>query len=261
MTWTVYKHTNKINGKVYIGITCQPVERRWRTDGSGYKKCVLFYRAIQKYGWDAFTHEILCMGLSKEQAEETEKNLIAEYKANEQEYGYNIANGGSVKSVSEQTKRKISESVKRSYVKERHHNYGKHYSDEFKKKLSDAHKGKMCGEDHPNFGKPMPQPQKDKISSTMKERKIQPSAEARAKGAQARIGAKNSEEWLIKIKQVRSVPVVQVSKDGMEIKIYTSITAAAADMNISGSNITSVCKGKRKYAGGYSWKYVGGDTA
>lgn len=261
MTWTVYKHTNKINGKVYIGITCQPVERRWRTDGSGYKKCVLFYRAIQKYGWDAFAHEILCMGLCKEEAEEMEKTLILEYKANEQGYGYNIANGGSVKSVSEQTKEKISQSVKKSYVKENHPNYGKRYSAEFKKKLSDAHKGKQCGVNHPNFGKAMPQAQKDKISATMKERKIQPSAEARAKGAKARVGAKNSDEWRAKIKQARSIPVARVSKDGIEIKIYASITDAAVDVNISGSNITSVCKGKRKYAGGYSWKYVDGGTA
>lgn len=33
----IYKHINKINGKIYIGQTNQDPERRWRPDGSGYK--------------------------------------------------------------------------------------------------------------------------------------------------------------------------------------------------------------------------------
>ena len=71
--WTVYIHTNKENGKVYIGITGQTVERRWRSDGSGYKKCLLFYRAIQKYGWDNFNHIVLLENISEECAKEIEK--------------------------------------------------------------------------------------------------------------------------------------------------------------------------------------------
>ena len=103
--WTVYIHTNKENGKVYIGITGQPVERRWRYDGSGYKKCLLFYRAIQKYGWDSFEHKILHEVKTKEEAETLEQKLIKEYKSNNVEFGYNIANGGSVHHISEQTKK------------------------------------------------------------------------------------------------------------------------------------------------------------
>lgn len=34
--YTVYKHINKINGKVYIGQTALNIERRWRK-GKGYK--------------------------------------------------------------------------------------------------------------------------------------------------------------------------------------------------------------------------------
>ena len=56
--WCIYMHTNKINGKKYIGQTFQNIEYRWRQDGSGYKGQP-FYNAIEKYGWDNFEHKIL----------------------------------------------------------------------------------------------------------------------------------------------------------------------------------------------------------
>ena len=54
----VYRHVNEVNGKVYIGITCQSLNDRWR-NGKGYGKSTHFAHAIQKYGWDNFEHEIL----------------------------------------------------------------------------------------------------------------------------------------------------------------------------------------------------------
>ena len=56
MSFLVYKHTNKENGKVYIGITSQEPKRRWQ-NGAGYYG-TYFYYAIQKYGWDGFEHDI-----------------------------------------------------------------------------------------------------------------------------------------------------------------------------------------------------------
>lgn len=94
MGYTVYKHTNKKNGKVYIGITGQDVKRRWQ-HGAGYYG-TYFYNAIKKYGWDSFKHEILHKNLSEEDAFRIEKELIKEYRSNVREYGYNIAEGGQV---------------------------------------------------------------------------------------------------------------------------------------------------------------------
>lgn len=67
----VYKHSTP-NNKVYIGITKQNPNRRWR-NGHGYKDSHLFFNAIIKYGWLNITHEILKEGLSFEDACKTEE--------------------------------------------------------------------------------------------------------------------------------------------------------------------------------------------
>lgn len=83
----VYRHTNKINQKVYIGITSQDPNKRWNK-GAGYINCTAFYRAIKKYGWNSFEHEILYKGLSNEEALSIETTLIKYYK--ERNLSYNI---------------------------------------------------------------------------------------------------------------------------------------------------------------------------
>jgi hypothetical protein len=97
-------HENKENGKKYIGITQQSLKKR-SNNGKGYTGCTKFYNAIQKYGWENFKHKILFKGLTKEEAELKEQELIKEY--NTQIDGYNIANGGKVNSITEETKNKM----------------------------------------------------------------------------------------------------------------------------------------------------------
>lgn len=105
MNYIVYMHENKINGKKYIGITKQSLKKR-SNGGEGYKGCTKFYNAIKKYGWKNFRHIILYKHLTKEEAEFREQELIKLH--NTQVEGYNIANGGSVNSMTEETKDKIS---------------------------------------------------------------------------------------------------------------------------------------------------------
>lgn len=92
--YTLYKHTNLINGKVYFGLTKNTMEERAKKDGSAYKQCTYFYNAIQKYGWDNFSHEVVAELLPREQASFYEKTMIKVYRTNEREYGYNIQPGG-----------------------------------------------------------------------------------------------------------------------------------------------------------------------
>lgn len=92
MKWIIYKHTNKVNGKCYIGQTKQSLNQRWR-NGDGYRNNVYFYNSIIKYGWDNFNHEILEDNLySLEQANEREIFWIS--KCDSFKNGYNLTAGG-----------------------------------------------------------------------------------------------------------------------------------------------------------------------
>ena len=92
--WKVYVHTNKINGKRYVGVTSKAKpEHRWNS-GRGYKENSHFYSAVEKYGWNQFEHTILFDNLTEEEAKDTEKRLIAEWNTQDPSHGYNMTSGG-----------------------------------------------------------------------------------------------------------------------------------------------------------------------
>lgn len=110
--YCLYKHTSP-SGKVYIGITSKKVNKRWQ-NGTGYKPCRAFYRAIVKYGWDNIKHEILFDNLTKEVAEHLEILLVKHFKS--LGISYNITDGGGGYlgySPSEETRKLLSEASKR----------------------------------------------------------------------------------------------------------------------------------------------------
>lgn len=114
--YLVYKHTTP-NGKVYIGQTKVGANGRWK-NGKGYttNKVGFFYKAIEKYGWENIEHVILADGLSKEEADEIEKELIARYNATDRRYGYNCTSGGSSGyKYTKAAKGKISDGLKKHY--------------------------------------------------------------------------------------------------------------------------------------------------
>ena len=154
--YIVYCHINKINGKKYIGITCQ-LKRRWRSNGIGYKGCPAFWLAINKYGWQNFQHIILKEKLTNEEAEKYEQQFINNFKTCQKDYGYNIAKGGSApmqgRHHTEKAKIKISKA-----------NSGRIFTKQHKQKLSQAHKGKTP----PNKGKKLSNQLKQKLSQAHK---------------------------------------------------------------------------------------------
>ena len=131
-TYCVYCHVSP-NGKMYIGITSKKPEKRW-CNGIGYKRNTYFWNAIQKYGWDAFEHQILFSGLSREEASKVETDLISKLNTTNSENGYNFASGGfgGAHPISEETKKKISDFHK-----------GRPCSESKKRHLSEVNKGKM----------------------------------------------------------------------------------------------------------------------
>lgn len=239
--YTVYIHTNKVNGKRYIGITRQSVQERWR-DGKGYKRCILFDRAIKKYGWDGFDHEIFASNLTEEEAQNMEKLLIKELKTQDPEFGYNISDGGSTTRISEEGRKRLSEQKKG----ELNPNFGRIVSEEEKKHLSEL----FSGERNPNYGR-------------------KHTEEARRKMSEANIGHHPSEETKQKIS--RSMMGKFVGRPRPEGggrppkkvlcvetgEVFDSVAdaARAKDIYKSKSNISAACKGKFKQCGGYHWEY------
>lgn len=101
--YCVYKHTSPSN-KVYIGITINP-KQRWSANGKQYISNQHFTRAINKYGWNNFKHEILFDNLTINEAKSKEIELIAYYDSTNPLKGYNISLGGDI--MSESTRKKI----------------------------------------------------------------------------------------------------------------------------------------------------------
>lgn len=89
---TVYIHTSP-SGKYYVGITSRKPNQRW-CNGRGYIKNVYFTKAIKKYGWDNFMHEIIAEHLTRQEACNFEKALIKSLNSNNYKFGYNICSGG-----------------------------------------------------------------------------------------------------------------------------------------------------------------------
>lgn len=111
--YVVYIHKNILNGKVYVGQTCN-LSERWRNNGKNYFNSIKFYNAIKKYGWDNFTHEVVYSNLNKQAADKLEKELIHKY--NSIEDGYNLKEGGSRGELSTESLAKMSKSLKRGYL-------------------------------------------------------------------------------------------------------------------------------------------------
>ena len=268
--YTVYMHICP-NRKKYIGITKSNPNDRWK-NGKSYKTQQLFFRAIQKYGWDNIKHEILFNNLTKEEAERKEIELIALYKSNQREYGYNVANGGNcVGSVSEETKKKISVNTKKAMnnpeIKRKlsiaQHNRpsplkGRKLTEEHKKKISINNKKSMLNKHHTeetkqkirekSLGRKASEETKKKLSEIHKG--IVPSAETKRKISEAQKGHIGYNKGQISEKRIKVLCV----ENGI---IYDSMTIASEKTNANISHISQCCKKQygRKTAGGYHWQY------
>ena len=259
--YTVYKHTAP-NGKVYIGITFRKPETRW-SNGNGYSRQKHFYAAIKKYGWENIKHEILFENLSKEDACQKEIELIAQYKSNDPEFGYNQSlggeNGNFGRRHSEETKQKMSEAQKG----EKNHGFGKHLSEETKAKLSKANKGKIISEE---TRKKISEAKKGKTSwikgkhwtpemrAKMSERQkgVRLSEETKKKISEADKGKPLSKEHVAKIAEANKKTVICIETG----ELFNSVKEAAEYAKVNQSHLSNVLCGRSNTAGGYHWEYI-----
>ena len=93
----VYKLTNTVNGKAYVGKSVD-IYSRWAVHKSASvhlgpeEGCRLLNNAVRKHGWKAFRKELLWVGL-KDELSAAEVRLIAQHRTLKP-FGYNITKGG-----------------------------------------------------------------------------------------------------------------------------------------------------------------------
>ena len=89
----LYKITNNVNDKVYIGVTTNP-ERRKLQHLSDSKSGRIVNKAVRKYGKENFTFDVICTG-EKEYIYDLEQKAIILYNSlSDGGWGYNICIGG-----------------------------------------------------------------------------------------------------------------------------------------------------------------------
>jgi group I intron endonuclease len=155
----IYKITNQLNGKAYVGLKTLTVEESTDYYGSGK----LIQLAIEKYGKENFTKEILERGVdSFDELCSLERHYIVlhDTKIN----GYNMTDGGLGM-------------------------YGYTPTEEHRKNMSDS----ISGEKHPQYGTKLSDQRRKELSEIAKKRKGRPvSEETRKKIAESMKGKRNA---------------------------------------------------------------------
>jgi len=88
--WKIYKVTNLINGKVYIGQTVK-TGHQWRHYLGGG---IHIKRSVKKYGKENFKKIVLAICFNQKDADALEIDFIKRYQSWNKKYGYNMALGG-----------------------------------------------------------------------------------------------------------------------------------------------------------------------
>lgn len=132
----VYKITNKVTGKIYVGITNQGSGARYRHHWYEARigESAPIHRSMAKYGEENFTLEIIDFAETYDELKEKEKFWIKELNSRDRNVGYNLTEGGDGtfgRMHSEETKEKIRQKA-----------IGRTASEETKQKMSETRTGK-----------------------------------------------------------------------------------------------------------------------
>ena len=112
----IYKFTNKINGKVYIGksIDCETrIKAHFASARRNDCHTSVLEKSIIKYGAENFNTEIICTCCNKDELNSLEIKYICEYNSTDSNYGYNICAGGEcIKIINYEKRNSINKSIK-----------------------------------------------------------------------------------------------------------------------------------------------------
>lgn len=230
----IYKITNIINGKCYIGQTTCGFDRRYSGNLLKNTKNIYLKRSIEKYGIENF--EIIKefdTASNRDELNAKEIYWIEYYKSNNSEFGYNLTEGGEG-------------------------SIGWHPSEETRKKMSENH-WDCKGENHPNYGKKLSEETKKKMSETRKgknplEYLSEEALKERNKKLSEILKGKYTGE-----KHPNAIPIICITTN----RIFNTTAEGAKYYNIkSRGNVTECLKGNRKTAGKLPdgtklvWRYI-----
>ena len=214
----IYKWTNKLTNDIYIGQSIDLAKRFMRYFNLSYLKnreTLVISRALIKYGYSNFSLTIL------EYCDIADLTVRERYYIDTLNPKYNIlkiAGSSSGHKLSEETKTKISESLKGKYVKDKSALYGRTHTEETKAIMS----LKNAKENNPMFGKTHSEETKELMR-------------------QKALGRRHSEETILKISTVRGYSVYIYEKYDSEgfnlIGSFVSIRRAAKFLGISSNTV------------------------
>lgn len=252
----IYKTTNTFNGKIYIG-----QHRADKFNPEYFGSGVIITNIINKYGTDSFICEVLEECNSEQELNDKEIYWIEYFNATDKNIGYNLMSGGyktrgikhsdSTKkkisksktgvspdrvygTPSEEIKNKISNTLKEYYKTHKNPKFGTHLSEETKEKLRQA-----------NLGKKYPKEVRDKHRIPAWNKGVPMTEEAKEHLKQINTG-----------KIVKRKTVGQYDAENNLVATYISCADASRKTGYNRVCITKCCLGYRKFAYGYSWKYL-----
>ena len=214
----IYKITNTVNGKCYVGQS-RDIEARWAKHLSAYKSSPEWelYRAFKKYGIAAFSFEVV-EECTIEELNEREIYWITQYDSFNN--GYNMTLGGEAcNGTNDKTV------------------YQYDLSGQFVKEYKSAHDA--ARENNIQF---------TNICKVCR-------GERKTAGGFGWSYDKHDSVQPIKTKRLGDGTVLQFTKDGQFVAEYPTAAEADRVTGISRTTIGLVCKGKGKTAGGFVWKY------
>lgn len=256
----IYKVTNTLNGKVYVGQTVKTLKERWAKHLSDKSGCLGIKSALKKYGPENFTIEQIDQAESLEELNKKESEWIA-IIGSLSPFGYNLTTGGDHYRLSQESRDKMSKSLtgrklSKSHIEkmsERMRN--RIVSQETREKTSKRCKGKTTWAK----GKKFTADHRAKISAASVGKVV--SEETKQKLSDHFKGHKQSQETLEKRRQtcihknffMNPPKPIKCIQTGI---IYPSTSNAAKQMNLSVSLISKVLRKLRTHTGGFTFEYV-----